>query len=406
MAVGRRRRSRVIPRWLVFLVIVAGVFIWGRGAILSPLVAGVPVEPVTYEVRMDFTAFSLYREHVLFAPLSGKISPLAADGEWVDRNAAVVRLENPDAGAAYRERLDHLLLEAEAWRRAHEKDLAAASARAAAGGESAFDAVLDLKQGHPADPLGQAALTFFSARREVLSLLAQWSERLEPIESLKVLAERMEDSIRSPRAGIVRTSMDGLEGILDWDAPLTLELTEELLRRAEEGVSVWHPGRQITAGTPAVRILDPRAVDALLMVAPEDASSLSVQGSVRVEAEGAEQAVTAQVTEIGPPGAGRVLVRASLEQTPAFFFNNRLWRASLTAAELFGLRIPPSALSVRGEDVGVFTRRDGRLRWVPVDVLMDDEEGTVIAGIPEGVQVVSNPWLIRVFRLEWGGDLR
>ncbi len=389
-----------MARWLIVCALIVGVLIVGRGRLLGALVSTVTAEPVTYEVKVGFTAFSLYRETVLFAPLSGKITPLVADGKLVARNAAVVKLENPDAAEAYKARLNDLRLEADAWRSAHEEELAAASERAVVAGQLAFDAVLDFKRGQPSDALEGVAQSFYTARREVGSLQQQWRQRWEQIEGLRILAERMEDRIRAPEAGIVRILMDGFEGIMDWDVPLTGELTEDLLRRAEDGVPVWYPGSEIIAGAPAVRILDPMALDAVLLVVPEDVSSLDLTGAVRVAAEGVDQTVTAQVTEIGPCGADHVLVRVRLDQMLPFFFENRMWEGILTAAEVSGLRIPPSALLSQGEDVGVFTHRAGRFLWMPVEVLIDEQDQAIVVGIPGGVEVVDNPRLIKIFRLE------
>ncbi len=400
VAVGRRRRLRAILRWLIVCALIVGVLIVGRARLLSPLVSTHRAEPVTYEVNVGFTAFSLYRETVLFAPLSGRITPLVADGKLVARNAAVVKLENPDAAEAYKARLNDLRLEADAWRSAHEEELAAASERAVVAGQLAFDAVLDFKRGQPLDSLEGAAQSFYAARREVESLQQQWWQRREQIEGLRVLAERMEDRIRAPEAGIARILMDGFEGVMDWDVALTGDLTEDLLLRADDGVPAWYPGSEITAGAPAVRILDPIALDAVLLVAPEDVPSIGLLAAVRVTAEGVDQVVTAQVTEIGPPGGDHVLVRVSLDQALPFFFENRLWEGVLTAAEVAGLRIPPSALLSQGDDVGVFTHREGRFLWMPVEVLVDEDDQAIVAGIPGGVEVVDNPRFIRFFRLE------
>ena len=381
-----------MPALLVFLI----VAVLARGWLVRPLVMVMAPDPVDHEVKFSAAGFSVYRETILFAPLSGEITPLVSDGELVSRNTPVVRLDNPDAAAAYRQRLEQVQDQVNAWVSEHADVLRTASAEAADAREAFAASVLEVKVEGSLDTLREDMLRFEDAHRAAVSLLAEWSARSERLEELRTLADGAQDRILSPRAGVVRLRVDGLEKVLGWDEPLDPPLTEALLDWDGQAHEV---SLSVTAGSPVVRVLDHMELDAILLVEREGASLLHSGGTLRLSVDGIEQLVEGSVKDIGPPLGDIIGVRVDLDHRLPFFFERRAWEGTVTVDQVAAHAVPASALICREGECGVYGWVQQRPVWMPVEVLDRPGKVAVVTGLSRGDSVVSNPGLIEWFRL-------
>lgn len=377
---------------LVFLV----VAVLARGWLARPFVVLTAPDPVDHEVKFAVAGFSVYRETVLFAPLSGEITPLVSDGELVSRNTPVARLDSPDAATAYRERLSVVQEQVDAWAGEHEDMLMNAAGEASEARDAVISSLLDLKIEGRIGTLREDMLRFDNAHRTAVSLLAEWDAHRERIEDLRVLADRAQDRILSPRAGVVRLRVDGLEKVLGWDQPLDPQLTEALL---EWDGTTRDVSLTVTAGSPVVRVLDHMHLHAVLLVEHEGASLLHPGRAVRLIVDGVEQLVECNVQDIGSARGGIVPVRVELEHRLPLFFERRAWEGSLTVAEISAHVIPSSALVSRQGGCGVYRWLHQRPVWTPVQVLDRSRQTVVVAGLSPDDSVVTNPGLVEWFRL-------
>lgn len=381
-----------MPALLVFLI----VAVLARGWLVRPLVMVMAPDPVDHEVKFSAAGFSVYRETILFAPLSGEITPLVSDGELVSRNTPVVRLDNPDAAAAYRQRLEQVQDQVNAWVAEHADVLRTASAEAADAREAFSASVLDVKVEGSLDTLREDMLRFEDAHRAAVSLLAEWSARSERLEELRTLADGAQDRILSPRAGVVRLRVDGLEKVLGWDEPLDPPLTEALLDWDGQAHEV---SLSVTAGSPVVRVLDHMELDAILLVEREGASLLHSGSTLRLNVDGIEQLVEGSVKDIGSPLGDIIAVRVDLDHRLPFFFERRAWEGTVTVDQVPAHAVPASALICREGECGVYGWVQQRPVWMPVEVLDRPGKVAVVTGLSRGDSVVSNPGLIEWFRL-------
>jgi hypothetical protein len=130
-------------------------------------------------------------------------------------------------------------------------------------------------------------------------------------------------------------------------------------------------------------------------VSDEEAKGLQIGTRLPFEAEG--RSGVAEITALstgGDPISRRGMLRARVVQGGASLRTGAFARLKLprTAAPTSGLRVPASALVLRGELTGVFVARDGRaeLHWLSVG---EPEAGVVAvrAGIQPGDLVIDKP---------------
>ncbi len=403
---SRRRDSGSESVWqfpvrLSCALVLVFVVLWCRGVLLRPLVVTSPPEPTTFPVETGAEGFSVYDEVVLLSPLSGEITPLVAEGEVVSRGTPVVRLEDPRR-EAYEERLQEVREAARTWKDKHESDLHALSRRVHKSAGDVTRAAVATRDGE--DPAGvvQALQDLRLARDSLQDLRDEWLAWQDQVEELAELRDSAAEEIRAPRPGVIRTEFDGLETVLTPD----VQLSEDLARALEafEAAPGVGPGmlkrEEVLAGSPLVRIQDHLRLEAVLLLSDE-VPILPEQGArVTVHPEGSGRSVPARILDVLHRTEERDMLLVSVFYEMPYFYERRLWEANLEMTEIDAHRVPQDALVSRGAAAGAFVSDGNEITWHEVDVICRAQDSVIVTGLPDGVDVVQNPRLLQVARLE------
>ncbi len=370
--------------------------------------AEVPQEK-DYHFEVTADGFSLYRETVLVAPLSGRIEPQVQHGELVPRGTKIAHLVDAEASEAYEERFEKVANQLLAWREDYLEKLQQRTTVASSSADATLDALLQLKYssasaGDRSDAWGEfveSASHFTASRRQAQELLRGWQYHCQNLLNLCELLTGAEGEMVAVEPGIVLLGSDGLESVLDWEMDLDRRGVARLdSMSARDNAAAFADGEwNVTAGEPVARIAQPDQLHAVLLMPCREGSPLNRGDKVNIYIEEIDEEVEAEILTIGSCHDDSLAVRVSVGQALPEFYTRRSWRAVVRRTVGRGHVISKSQLVERDGSFGVYLWVDDRPKWAPVEVWVSDGDLAVVSGIPRGVAVVVNPGVIISFFL-------
>lgn len=196
--------------------------------------------------------------------------------------------------------------------------------------------------------------------------------------------------IKAPRAGVVSYRMDGWEAVLNPQSIETLDvsgLDEATLKRLRE----VHPGAQVEPGQPVLKIVN--NLQPTLIWLKFDSQYLDLFPPVghKLNFNIEDEVYRGKLRNVVSQG---VVSQGLLELDRAEFLYERRVDLCIILDKTQGIRIPNQALVYKEEEPGVFKKVVNGYQWVPVKILLQDEDYSVVDGLLKGDRVITNPNLI------------
>lgn len=353
----------------MFLLVVVTLFVLvplGRKGLA--LVRTVPARYGRVTVAVEGEALVVREEWVLFADVTGKVVPVAQEGERIPRGALVARLVPPGTDQSAVRKLDEAL--AETKRRAILDEQSPLAAKDGPGGTAT----------------GASGRAIAATRQSLEAERGGLTGREPGGEHL----------VRAGSAGTVSYAVDGLEGILGPESlPDLLAAAEPAAQIARGGEArVVQPGSTVAVGRPVAKVVDNFQV---WFVAdfPKGGPRLPRVGErlrLRLVGTGgpAGATCTAAVVDRRARPDGVRLALAPVEYWPEF---GRVRRATLELrlGDFEGVYVPRSALQKRGGTAGVAVETWRGRQFQAVTVRGGDRERVVVDGLAPGTRVWKNP---------------
>jgi hypothetical protein len=197
----------------------------------------------------------------------------------------------------------------------------------------------------------------------------------------------------SPGPGVVSLVTDGTEGHLPVAPGSSPPATQVLALKPQP--HRLRDGQAVTLGQALARVVDASRMRLCVVLPPADVAGLAARARVLVRLPGGRE-ITMQV-EAHHPGDDRTYGTLTLVSPE---WEEELLRARLIMVEVVreratGLIIPRRALVEREGQPGVFVVKKTMAQWVRVELRGEKGGLVAVGGIPEGSQVITNPWLVR-----------
>jgi len=197
----------------------------------------------------------------------------------------------------------------------------------------------------------------------------------------------------SPGPGVVSLVTDGTEGHLSF-APGTSPPAPQVLALKPQPRQL-HDGQAVALGQVLARVVDTSRMRLCVVLPPAEVARLAGRARVLVRLPGGRE-ITMQV-EAHHPGDDRTYGTLTLVSTE---WEEELLRTRVLTVEVVrerasGLIIPRRAIVEREGQPGVFLVKKTMAQWVRVEVRGEKGGLVAVGGIPEGSQVITNPWLVR-----------
>lgn len=197
----------------------------------------------------------------------------------------------------------------------------------------------------------------------------------------------------SPAPGVVSLVTDGTEGHLRFGSGTSPAAPQVLGLKPRP--HQLRDGEAVAVGQALARVVDTSRMRLCLVLPPAEVAQLANRSRVLVRLPGGRE--IAMRPEAHHPGDDRTygtIVLASNE------WIEELLRVRVITVEVIkerasGLLIPRRALVEREGQPGVFVVKKTLAQWVKVEVRGEKDSLVAVEGIPEGSQVITNPWLVR-----------
>jgi len=388
-----RAQFRLIGGLLIFCMLV--IF---RGIIISPLVSVDTVEIEERSFEITAKGYSIYREQPLFAPLSGEIQFVVDDGQLVPKNSVVAVFES-SISETYNRRLQQLKRQLDSWKSNNERALILSRQALAEYEDDIMKAIISAKSG---DGIEKLHTTTESFHDEFNKFKMRWSELIklqEDIQTLEKLKDDATEKIVAPSPGVIRTEMDGLGTLLDWDNELSEDSIKSLIDSTKtESIEVFD-GKHVQAGYPVARILDHLELEGLLIVDDSWSEEFEEGEMLSLKIPDNDVGVKAQISQPVFGLEGKKVMRVSISDPKPFFYANRRWEGSVEICMCGVSEIPKSALSYKDGISGVTLWNEGNTKWKHVEVIEESGNKALIKGIDSGCEIITNPAILRWFWL-------
>lgn len=204
-------------------------------------------------------------------------------------------------------------------------------------------------------------------------------------------------TVTMPAAGIVIRKLDGFEGALQ---PAVLEKPASLnvagLRRSELNRQELADGAEVQRGTFIFKYIDDYHWYLVAQFKPDAFAALEEKKTVSLRLSLDEAAaVRARVEKITEKDDLVTAVFALQEQLPGCY-EERFAELQIITQSTRGLILPTSALRLRGEKTGVYVLDQSLVQYREVEVITAEAEQMVVRGLPTGIPVITNPFLVKV----------
>lgn len=407
-----RRRGRAPLFWFLFLALGSLVLYFPlRDQLASFLIRFAVARSGTVQRIYRGEAAILRHEVVLRAPLPGQVHLVAADGQLVRVGAPLLEVVNEDSHRAAQGQVAEREEELKTFEAGPGQKLKSLyRARQEAEG-LALAAFTQLKKDLVAArffPLdgekpGEAVLATFwdkvNSLQEINAQITQLEKEREKLvkelEKSRELLKLATNTLQSPAAGLLSFQLDGLEDLFD---PERDNQTASQLLGSEARPRALTEGQQVRGGERVAKVVDPDSFFLALPVPPEEARHFVTGRTVKVRwPELFPREVPARVVNAPAAGKGYSLVRLAVDQYVPPLVGRRKATLEVITEEFSGQVLPRQALVKKDDQFGVYVlTKTATLKFTPVKVVGDNGSQVAVEGLPEGTQVVANPF--------WGRD--
>lgn len=351
----------------------------------------------TVETRYEGTAIILRSESVVTSPAPGRITLLVGEGRHVRAGDLVIEVRDDGEGSRTAHSLDEInrrLASLESTYRMRQNELLRTKADVEsrlAGAERALGEALaraDRDAARQREAERDALRVELSAVEHSLSALAAEleaeREQLDAARQAMVALRPGEAAlVRSPGAGVVSFSLDGLESELE-PGMSALELFDRVTpveRRVQDGV-------EVRLGEPLFRVVETAVIEVAVRVR---GLALDAGAQVTLDFQGIpERRFTGRLVEshtVGNEFIGRIRLDAF---DPSLVYR-RVTGVTLTTGRSQGIVVPASAVVEVDGRQGVYVMLGERSLFRPVRVLGANARQATVDGVPAGAAVVANP---------------
>ena len=233
------------------------------------------------------------------------------------------------------------------------------------------------------------------AREDLGRLDSARGDILAERQRLYDLAKKVSNVVEAPSPGVVSFVLDGLERTfsttkLDGISARAIFTSQP---KPEESRS----GDEVKAGKPVFRII---ALDQVFLALPLGASDLAdvvASQTVRVRSDSlGAKPLSARVVSVSDPASdGFGVAMVSLGSCPEEALCQRKITVDVIKDRREGLIIPKQCLAQRNGDVGVYVVYKTMAYFRKVTVKAQESSRVIVEGISPGVEVITNPWIVR-----------
>ncbi|HHX51755.1 MAG TPA: HlyD family efflux transporter periplasmic adaptor subunit [Clostridia bacterium] len=233
-------------------------------------------------------------------------------------------------------------------------------------------------------------------RRGRIGLLIQEGERAAAgavVAELfpEIASQEMKLELVAPGAGLVSFHSDGLETVFRPDLTDTLQL-DRIDFPAENKMT--SDGKIVEKGERVFKIVNNLQPFLLsFIVDTEDLDSIPLPGGrLDIRVKGNRQVYSGKVVNIISKGvAGQVLLSVDRGDS---LLKDRYLDLDLILESKKGLQIPSGAIAYREGTAGVYKSTSKGFRWVPVDLLFQEGDVSIVEGLNRGDRIAANPGVI------------
>ncbi|NLI90755.1 MAG: hypothetical protein GX434_00725 [Peptococcaceae bacterium] len=195
-----------------------------------------------------------------------------------------------------------------------------------------------------------------------------------------------EVSVAAPISGLFYCNTDRLEQVITPENFMNLDLNALLSQVQNQKGSAAENSDAVSRLSPVGKMVN-NLYPSWMFVYLEEKDKVTKGETLKFVISGEEYAGTVMKVSGQPKGA---VVRFTqyINGTTETRVQNVTWNYKPASK---GILIPLTALCTFGEERGVYVGDDGLIRFVHVKVLDNNDSLACIEGIPEGVEVISNP---------------
>lgn len=403
---GRKGRSRKrFALWKPLLIFLLFISVWLLYSSIRGILSEYLAHPVlarygSVELVMSAKVLVVRPEKVVVSPFDGELKKLVAEGDMVRTDSPVVEIVNPAARRDAEERLKRI-----------DRDIAQFDATQGqrlnelrSQYESLGDLITDkFRSLRVALSNGDGDLTYAVAdelsalsdsRRAVDDEVKKLEESRANLERERVRAQAALAShstvIVSPATGLVSFNVDGLEERLTPEKVTGLNMREVMSLKGEPG-----NGQELSvrSGEALFKVIDPMQTTLVGSLPIAEVQDIETKSSVIVRLAGEE--VPAVLFHVGNVDRNDYRVFSLRLGKPVTCLLPRRLDIEIISKRWEGMIVPRKSLIKRGEEVGVYVVKQGRVSFHPVEVFGGDASRAVIRGVSEGTSVISNPLFVR-----------
>lgn len=196
--------------------------------------------------------------------------------------------------------------------------------------------------------------------------------------------------IKAPRAGVVCYRMDGWETVLNPQSIETLDIAG-LDEVAFQPLKEVPQGAQVEPGQPVLKIVNNLQPTLIWLKFDSQYLDLFPPTGKKISLNIGDEVYRGTLRSLVSQG---VVSQGLLELDRAEFFHDRRLNFSILLNKAQGIKVPNKALVHKEEEPGVYKKSVNGYQWVPVRILLQDENYSVVEGLLKGDQVITNPGLI------------
>lgn len=199
----------------------------------------------------------------------------------------------------------------------------------------------------------------------------------------------------SPAPGVVSLVVDGTEGRLPVRPGASPPASEVLALKPRP--SSLQDGQLVAVGQPLARVVDNREWRLCVSLPPAEVRELAGRSRLRVRLPALGEEEFVLPVEASRPGDDRTYGTITLwgREWRQELARIRVLEVEVVKEQFSGVIVPRRSLVKKEEQVGVFVVKKTLAQWVKVEVRGEKGSRVAVEGIPEGSQVIVNPWLVR-----------
>lgn len=194
-----------------------------------------------------------------------------------------------------------------------------------------------------------------------------------------------EVTLKAPNSGLFYTRYDNLEGIITPENLMNMDL-EGLLSQIPVIVTPIEQDVPVRKHSPIGKIVN-NLYPTWMFVYLDDSDKMIIGDTVKIIVDNNEYSGVVMKVVQQPKGAivrFSQYIRASTETR----FREVSW---IVKPPTRGIVVPSSAVTIRGEEKGVYLAEEGLSRFRSVKVIDDNGSFVCIQGVREGAKVITNP---------------